>query len=118
MNEFTLEGIVSGVKTAIEKWIFQFSVIKENEGKVSEIFLLFIYLFFPSANITLNATMLCLVAHSCPTLCDRMDCSPPGFSVHGDSPGKNTGIGGHSHLQGDLPNPVIKPGSPTLQVDS
>ena len=24
-----------------------------------------------------------LVAQSCPTLCDHMDCSPPGFSVHG-----------------------------------
>ena len=23
-----------------------------------------------------------LVAHSCPTLCDPMDCSPPGSSVH------------------------------------
>ena len=26
---------------------------------------------------------LCLVAHPCPALCDRMDCSPPGSSVHG-----------------------------------
>ena len=25
----------------------------------------------------------CLVAQSCPTLCDPMDCSPPGSSVHG-----------------------------------
>ena len=24
-----------------------------------------------------------LAAQSCPTLCDPMDCSPPGFSVHG-----------------------------------
>ena len=30
---------------------------------------------------------------SCLTLCYPMDCSPPGSSVHGDSPGKNTGIG-------------------------
>ena len=28
------------------------------------------------------------------------DCSPPGSSVHGDSPGKNTGVGFHSLLQG------------------
>ena len=27
------------------------------------------------------------------TLCKAMDCSPPGFSVHGDSPGKSTGVG-------------------------
>ena len=26
---------------------------------------------------------LCSVAWSCPTLCDPMDCSPPGSSVHG-----------------------------------
>ena len=30
--------------------------------------------------------MLCLVAQSCPTLCNPMDCSPPGSSVHRDSP--------------------------------
>ena len=24
-----------------------------------------------------------LIAQSCPTLCDPMDCSPPGSSVHG-----------------------------------
>ena len=24
-----------------------------------------------------------LVTQSCPTLCNPMDCSPPGFSVHG-----------------------------------
>ena len=27
--------------------------------------------------------VLCLVARSCPTLCDPMDCSLPGSSVHG-----------------------------------
>ena len=26
---------------------------------------------------------MCLVAQSCPTLCDPIDCSPPGSSVHG-----------------------------------
>ena len=29
-----------------------------------------------------------------------MDCSPPGSSVPGDSPGKNTGVGYHALLQG------------------
>ena len=36
---------------------------------------------------------LCLVAQSSPTLCDPVDCSLPGFSVHRDSPGKNTWVG-------------------------
>ena len=31
---------------------------------------------------TSQATVLVLVAQSCPTLCDPMDCSPPGSSVH------------------------------------
>ena len=35
----------------------------------------------------------CLVAQSCPTPCDPMDCSSLGSSVHGDSPGKSTGEG-------------------------
>ena len=34
-----------------------------------------------------------------PTLCDPMDCRPPGSSVHGDFPGKNTGVGRHAVLQ-------------------
>ena len=40
--------------------------------------------------------LLCVQAKSlqlCPTLCDPMDCSPPGSSVHVDSPGKNTEVG-------------------------
>ena len=41
-----------------------------------------------------------LVAQSHPTLCDPIDCSPPGSSVHGDSPGKNNRVGCHALLQG------------------
>ena len=33
---------------------------------------------------------------SCLTLFDLINCSPPGSSVHGASPGKNTGVGGHA----------------------
>ena len=58
-----------------------------------------------------------LVSQLCPTLCDPMDWSPPGSSVHGilqarilewlpfPSPG-------------DFPDPGIKPRSPALQADS
>ena len=59
---------------------------------------------------------LCLVAQSCLTLCNPMDCSLPGSSVHGDSPGKNTGIGCHALLQGIFPQGRgTEPTSPTLQ---
>ena len=41
-----------------------------------------------------------------------------GSSVHGDSPGKNTGLTAMPSPPGDLPNPRIESGSPALQVDS
>ena len=52
------------------------------------------------------------------TLCDPLDCSPPGSSVHGDSAGKNTGVGCHFLLQGIFLTQGLNPGSPALQVDS
>ena len=55
-------------------------------------------------------TVLCLVAQSCLTFCHLMDCSPPGSSVHGDSPGKNTGVGCHVLLQGTFPTQGLNPG--------
>ena len=58
------------------------------------------------------------ITQSCPTLCDPMDCNPSGSSVHRDSPGKNTGVGCHALLSGDLPKPGTEPMPPTLQVDS
>ena len=56
----------------------------------------------------------CLVAQLCPTRCDLMDCSPPGSSVRGDSPGQNTGVGSLSLLQGIFRTQD----SPALQEDS
>ena len=42
-----------------------------------------------------------LVTQLCLILCDPMDYRPPGSSVHGiNSPGKNTGAGSYSLLQG------------------
>ena len=51
-----------------------------------------------------------LVAQLCPALCDPMDCSPPGSSVHG------SGLPFPS--PGDRPNPGIELRSPALQADS
>ena len=55
-------------------------------------------------------TVLCLVTQLCLTLCDPMDCSPPGSSVHRDSPGKNTRVGCHPLLQGMSPTQGLNPG--------
>ena len=60
----------------------------------------------------------CLVTQSRLTLCDPLHSSPPGFSVHEDFPGKNTGVGCHALLRGGLPNPGIKPRSLALQADA
>ena len=56
------------------------------------------------------------VTQSCPTLCDPMVCSPPGSSVHGESPARITGVPFPS--PGDLPNPGIESRSPALQAFS
>ena len=65
-----------------------------------------------------NKHAMCLVAQSCPTLCDPMDYRPPGSSVHGDSPGKEYWSGLPCPPPGDLPHPGIRHRSPTLQADS
>ena len=50
------------------------------------------------------------IPQSCLTLYDPMDCSPPGTSVHGDSPGKKTGVVCHALLQGIFPTRGSNPG--------
>ena len=55
------------------------------------------FLFFNEGKHSCNSCIL--VAQSCPTLLDLMDCSPPG-SCPWNSPDKNIGVGSHSLLQG------------------
>ena len=57
-----------------------------------------------------------LVAQSCLTLCNPMDCSPPGSSVHGILQAK-CWSGLPFPFPGDLPDPEVEPGSLTLQAD-
>ena len=58
-----------------------------------------------------------LVAQSCPALCNPMDCSLSGSSVHGIL---QAGIQEWVTIpfSGDFPNLGIKPRSPALQADS
>ena len=60
----------------------------------------------------INTPVLCLVAQPCPTLCDPMDCNLPGSSFHGNSPGKNSGVGWHALLQGIFPTQGSNPSLP------
>ena len=60
--------------------------------------------FFLRLNIY-SVVYMCVYTHaqllqSCPTLCNPMDYSLPSSSVHGDSSGKNTGVGCHFLFQG------------------
>ena len=80
----------------------------------------------PSAPSTIPAVCMCvcvcvcvcvLVAQSCPTLCDSMDWSPPGSSVHGTLQARILEWVGIPFSR-DFPNPGIEPGFPALKADS
>ena len=63
------------------------------------------HITFPKLILNVHAKSL----QSCLTLCDAMDCSLLGSSVHGDSPGKNPGVGCCALLQGVFPMQGLKP---------
>ena len=65
-----------------------------------------------------TSAVLCLVIQPCETFCNPMDCSLPGSSVHGDSLGKNTGMGCHALLPGVILTQGSNPGFPRRQAES
>ena len=66
--------------------------------------------FLLYSNVNQPCAVLCLVAQSCPTLCNPMDRSLPGSSVRRDSPGKNTGVGCYVLLQEIITTQRLNPG--------
>ena len=70
-----------------------------------------VYLLYTPADYLLErhpdfCILVCVSAQplqSCLTLCVPIYHSLPASSVHGDSPGKNTGVGCHALLQGIIP---------------
>ena len=60
--------------------------------------------------ISLVCVLSCSVMSS--SLGAHTVCSLPGSSVHGDSPGKNTGVDCHALLQGIFPTQGSNPGLP------
>ena len=69
---------------------FQFAVINTTSSSCKRLL------------VNMLQSSVCLVTQLCPTLRNPMDCSPSGSSVHGDSLGKNIGVGCHFLLQGIL----------------
>ena len=55
---------------------------------------------------------VCLLTPSCPTPCNTMDYTSPGFCVCGGAPGKNTGVDCPALLQGSFPTQGSNPGPP------
>ena len=64
----------------------------------------------------LSYSVVVIVPQSCPAFCNPVDCTR--LLCPWDSPGKNTGVGSHSLLQGIFPVLGIEPGPPALQADS
>ena len=57
--------------------------------------------------LAVHVCMLC--CFSCVQLCPPLDFSLPGYSVNGDSPGENTGVGCHALLQEIFPTQGSNP---------
>ena len=71
----------------------------------------------PPGKLTHVSVCVCVcVTQSCLTLCDSMDCSPPGSSVHGILQARILEL--PFPFPGDLPDPGIEPRSPALQADA
>ena len=61
--------------------------------------------------------IVALIPQSCPTLCDPVDCNPPGSSVHGILQARIREWVAFPSPE-DPPDQDIEPGSPALQADS
>ena len=66
---------------------------------------------FDDKSLTLASSRVCAQWLSCP-LCNAVDCSPPGFSVHGIFQARVLEWAAMSFSE--LPDPEIEPASPTL----
>ena len=66
----------------------------------------------PPGKPTARYAVQCIVAQSCPALCNLMDRGTWQAQVHGDSPGNNAGVGCHALLQGIFPTQGLNPGLP------
>ena len=69
-------------------------------------------------HILLRPVLCAVLSHPVVSLCNPMDCSPPGSSVHRDSPGKNTGVSCHALLQGIFPTQGSNLCLPYYQAES
>ena len=104
-------GLISLLSKGLWR-VFSNTTVQKHQFSISG--LIFIPLVVVAFVTVLPCVVRCLIARSYLILCDPMDCSPPGSSVHGDSPGKNTGVGFHALFQEIFPYLGIQPRSPAF----
>ena len=81
--------------------------LKTFNKKLASFFLLTCFLY-PKVD---SFVMSCVHSHSVVSnSCDPIDCSPPGPSDHGATPGKNGRVGCHALLHGIFPTQGLNPG--------
>ena len=106
---------LSGMPSTDSEILCEFSVTEEkallSQSLNASFFHSFFLYFIHSFSVGLCSSL------SQARLFEPMDCSPPGSSVHGILQARTLQRVASS-LSRDLPDPGIKPGSPTLQADS
>ena len=84
LHNFVRSNIASNVWSTVKEVLLNLTWFLPFQGPLMAIGVLF--LFGPHwYNFLVKFCLPCCAKplKSCPTLCDPMDCSPPGFSVHG-----------------------------------
>ena len=99
-----MEGQIRAVECHEKEYSGQWKAMKRLIGP--GVFFFLNHVSFRCACVHAESLQSCLI------LCDPMDCILPGSCVHG-IPGKNTGMGCHGLLKGNLPDRGIKPASLT-----
>ena len=89
-------------------WRFRLAHLPRRQKKLINYIICVCVCTFPSPSPLV--VLICLCAQSCPTLCDPMDCSPPGSSLHGISQARILECDTISFSR-DLPDSGIEPTS-------
>ena len=96
-------------------WCLPLSQISFLSSVLSDVYLLDIpkHFCFPDDILSFPVCMPAKLLQSCLTLCDFVDCSPPGSSVHGIPQARKLKwvaiSSSRGSSSGDLPDPGIKP---------
>ena len=100
-------------KISLKSWYSYYFLNRKQISRFSVSTTILTFKKFPSTVSTRVHVCVCVGAQSCSTLCDPMDCSPPGSSVHGISQVRILERAAISSSR-DLPDPGTEPRTPSL----